>query len=92
MAVFLYPNVYISNNCFCKGETDFVNACGPIRKRGHPVSPASLDRMLGVLLIEHGAVIGTGSCCVDGSAVLLTMGPGGNCLYNLVMVHISMYS
>jgi hypothetical protein len=69
VAVSLYSNVYISNNCFCKGETDFVNACGPIQKRGHPVSPASLDRMLGVLLTEHGAVIGTGSGCGDDSAV-----------------------
>jgi hypothetical protein len=64
----------MTNNCFCKWETDFVNACGPIRERGQPVSPASLDRMLGVLLTEHGAVIGTGSCCGDGNAALLTMG------------------
>lgn len=71
--------MYISNNnCFCKGEAHFVNACGPIRQRGHPVSPASLNRVLGVLLTELGAVIGTGSCRGDGSAALLAMGRGGN--------------
>jgi len=62
------------------------------KKRGHPVSPASLDRMLGVLLTEHSAVIGTVSCCCDGSAVLLTTVTAGNCLCSLVMFHISVYS
>lgn len=81
-----------NNNCFCKGEAQFVNACGTIRKRGHPVSPATPNRMLAVLVTERGAIIGRISCCGEGSAALLALGRGGNCLYNLVILNVSVYS
>ena len=80
---YTYTCISVITIVFVKGKQT-VNACGPIRQRGHPVSPAALDLMLGVLLTEHGSVIGAGSCCGVGSTALLRMGRGGDCLCKLL--------